>query len=276
MYSIIFVGGFGASFDYSKTMCQELQRIIQYKVYNMNLHHGFTLEEECQHILSGITHKSSKYIIIGFSTGCLIAMTLASLLPTEHIILCNPAEILTRLNYPFVNSLIDLDRCSTKYQNIETYRPMWDKSSKKKGNIYIKLLKNMWPIVDYVWYYAIRIIGSEKMASIYHYFIARHVNEPNADELTKVVFRKKMPDLRKTIVECILKPSLFEKIRIFDKKVHILQGIDDIIYTPYVKSLFYNNKNVILHRTHGDHHMIYHHPIMIANKLSNIIPQGCI
>lgn len=276
MHIILFISGFGASPDYSKTMCQELQRLTQYKVHNMNLHHGFTLEEECRHVLSKIRPSgSAKYIIIGFSTGCLIAMSLTKFLPTDRVILCNPAEILTRLNYSFANSLIDLETSAKMHRNLVSYRPIWDKLSKKTSKIFIRIWKNIWPLADLLWGCAIRILGPEYVAKIYYHFIARHVNEPAANEMAKLAFRQNLTDLRKTIIECILKPSLFEKIQGFDKSVHILEGMDDDIYVPYVKLLFDNNKNVSLHRTFGDHHMIYHHPISVANKLSSIIPRIC-
>ena len=74
--SIIFVGGFGASTNYSKRMCIELQRLSICKVYNFSLMHGCSLEEECANIISALSQNIPlhPYILIGFSTGCLIVM----------------------------------------------------------------------------------------------------------------------------------------------------------------------------------------------------------
>ena len=271
MTSIIFVGGFGGSSDYSKPMCIELQKITQKIVYNFNLQHGCTLEEECKYILSNINiniNKSQPVIVIGFSTGCLIAMELTKYVNIKTVVLCNPAEVVTRLNYPCMESLLDN---SPKTRNISTFLPIWQ--PQRTNRFSIILYKTLWKYIDQIWWLGKYFLGADKMSRIYYYLVARHVNEPRADELSKLLFQKNMKELRKTVTECLVKPSLIEKIRNFQGKIHIVQGFNDTLYIPYGNLLFYNNKNVLLHRTNGDHHMIYHHPKITAERIASIIPK---
>lgn len=266
MISIIFISGFAASNEYSLPMCRELQYLTQTRVYNFNLTHGCTLEEECINIVKSI--KGDRFILIGFSTGCLIAMELANknYINVYHIILCNPAEVLTRLNYPLLDSMLDTRPTS---KNILSFMPIWQPH--KYSMFALLLYKLLWRGLDILWMLSRYFLGAKLLSIIYYHFVARHVNEPHATELEKLLFQKDLKELRTTITECLLKPSLIENIRIYDRQIHILQGIEDILYIPYVNALFYHNKNVILHRVQGgDHHMIYHYPKLIAVRIASI------
>jgi pimeloyl-ACP methyl ester carboxylesterase len=269
MTSIIFVGGFGASSHYSEPMCRELQRLTQIPVYNFHLQHGCTLQEECIFIENHLKkYEKNRYILIGFSTGCLIVMELLKYLEVHQVILCNPAEILTRLNYPLVESLLEK---SEKTRNITTYSPIWEKESARFSKFSIFAWKLGWFLLDALWTFTRWTIGIKRMSQNYYHCVARHVNEPRADEFARLLFRKDLKDLRRTLTECLLKPSLHEKIRDWPGKVHIVQGLDDALYIPYGNLLFQHNKNVILHRTIGDHHMIYHYQKITAERIAAVI-----
>jgi len=271
MTSIIFIGGFAASNDYSLPMCRELQRLTQKRVYNFNLTHDYTLEEECITIINTCASNENlmeQIILIGFSTGCLIAMELASkqLINVYRIILCAPAEILTRLNYPLMESLIDN---APKTNNISSFMPIWQ--PQKYTGFSVLFYKMIWKVIDPLWRVGMYFLGANRLSKIYYHFVAQYVNEPYADEFAKLLFQKELHALRRTITECLLKPSLIEKIRNYDGRIDILQGMEDTLYIPYSNLLFYHNKNVILHRVQGaDHHMIYHYPKLIAERIASI------
>ena len=265
MASIIFVGGFGASVKYSEAMCMNLQRLTLRKVHNFSLCHGLTIEEECQAVLNALPNTSSSYVMMGFSTGCLIAMSLSRQLNTEQIILINPAEVLTRLNRNTLDFLVggrvESDR------NIATFVPIM-----KREGYSPSTLSNIWFVVKWVWWAAMLLIGKKRIAEWYYVKFAKGFNEPRADELQRIVFSSRpIDDLKKTLVECILKPSLQKMIAERDHRVFIVQGYDDLLYIPYVRAIYDRYKNVTLHRTPGDHHMIYHHPGTVSQKIAALI-----
>jgi len=268
--SIVFVGGFGASAHYSKKMCEALQNFSCRKVYNIPLHHGYTLAEECAYVLEQIKDDvSPSFILMGFSTGCLIAMTLTKHVQTEQVILCNPAEVLTRLNLTAVKSMVD-ERSLVEHRNIATYKPIWERFS--ANNYSVSLWKGVLWTAGWIWWGGKMLLGPSRLAKLYYHYVAQHVNEPRADELERLLFQQeKIGHLLTTLVECILKPSLFHMLREYRGRVHIVEGLEDLLYVPYVKLLFYQNKSVTWHRTCGDHHMIYHHPITTAQKISTLI-----
>jgi pimeloyl-ACP methyl ester carboxylesterase len=130
--SIVFVGGFGASVKYSEKMCSELQRITSRKVYNLSLHHGKTLEEECLLVIEHLKDNDSAfsvqtYTFMGFSTGCLIAARLSEMTPTSQLILINPAELITRMNLNILEALIDPSELPS-HRNLSTFLPMLRRS----------------------------------------------------------------------------------------------------------------------------------------------------
>jgi len=269
---IIFVSGFGASSDYAKPMCKELQRLTSRIVYNRCLLHGSTLDEECHDLLASChIDPCETYILIGFSTGCLVAMSLTKYLKTDRVILVNPAEVLTRMTLPFVESLVDKNVLAS-HKNTATYLPIWQTSSPKNPFWFLFWI-GFWHVADFLWWICNTIMGPKMMSRIYYFNIGKKVNEPFATELEKLLFQKpRLNILRKTIVECILKPSLYEKIREYGERVHIISGYNDELYKPYVSILFQQNANVTLHRTVGDHHMIYHYPIETAQRIAACIP----
>ena len=268
--SVVFVGGFGASTNYAERMCVELQRLLSRKVYNFSLLHGCTLEEECAHIISKLQGKglsSHPYILMGFSTGCLVVMRLSETISTQQVILLNPAEVLTRLNLNILESLVhpeDWDR----NENISTYLPMLQRSGYS-----VTQWKVLWSVFTCVWWLALTLLGSSRVAKLYYKHFGHGFHEPRADELERLLFapRRRLNDLRETLIECILKPSLQSLIRRADRTINIVEGDVDLLYIPYVRQLYHLNKNVLFHRTIGDHHMIYHHPVETAQKLSAVI-----
>ena len=118
--AIIFIGGFGASAAYSKDMCSALQRLTCRIVYNFPLVHGITLEDECIRVCEKLPDNTSFYILIGFSTGCVVATKLSvEYLCIEQLILVNPAEVLTRIDQNVLDSLIPPMK-HLEYRNIFT------------------------------------------------------------------------------------------------------------------------------------------------------------
>ena len=264
---IIYIGGFAASDNYSKQMCNYLQYITTYKVYNCSLLHGKDLEEECFFILSKIP-TGYPLIIVGFSTGCVIAMKIAiiKLHIVKQCILINPAELLTRLNKELIYSLVE---SPSNYMNIITFLPMF-----KKSNLSIRLWCFINYLINILWYLSINIFGSTVISNFYYYFFGKNFNEPRPEELSRVLFNKSYTFslFKKTLINCLIQPSLYSMIKTFKKRIHILYGSKDETYIPYVNSLNLSCDNIILHKFYnGDHHMIYHKPIEIANKLSAII-----
>lgn len=263
--SIIFIGGFGASTYYSQKMCLKLQQYTSRKVYNISLTHGLTLAEEVKAVLEVIHDKDSTYILMGFSTGCLVAMTLSKILRTEKLILVNPAEVLTRLNLNLLDSIVpdqDNDR------NVYTFKPIL-----KRTGLSVLSWKVIIFLFEWIWFIAMIFIGSKKLSELYYHYQARHVNEPRADEFELCLFKpgRRFKELIITLVECILKPSLIDLIRKTNRRIYIVQGNKDFLYIPYVTLIYNSFLHVTLHRTTGDHHMIYHHPIETAQRISTII-----
>jgi len=260
--SILFIGGFGGSKYYSHQMCCELQRLACCKVHNIPLHHGYTLEEECNYALDYLG-KCDRPILMGFSTGCVVAIELANRIHPSRVILINPAEVLTRMNGNVAKSMIaDIHR----YHNIATYMQVW------KSSFFQTLLwKGLWCVVDSVWWIGCKCIGSYWMAQLYYHYVGKHVNEPRPDELNRCLFQHPFSHLRKTIVECLIKPSLHEKIQKYPGKIDVLVGMEDFTYAPYVRLLCDRYKHILLHRMSGDHHMIYHHPRLTAYRVYGLI-----
>jgi hypothetical protein len=154
-------------------------------------------------------------------------------------------------------------------KNVETFIPMW----KRRANKWLSFIP--WKLVIFVilWLWCICriLIGPKIMAKIYYNLVARWCNEPLAEDLEESIFGRNLEDLLKTIIECIVKPSLFEKIKEYKNRVRMLVGYNDDLYHPYTRLLLERNANVTLHRTIGDHHMIYHHPRATALKVSCMI-----
>lgn len=251
-------------------MCVELQRLSCRKVYNFSLLHGCTLEEECSHIVSKLREQSlyaHPYILMGFSTGCLVVMRLSEMITTQQVILLNPAEVLTRLNLNILESMVHPKEWGGN-ENISTYLPML-----RRSGFSVIQWKVLWSVFTCIWWLALTLFGSSRVANFYYNVFGHGFHEPRADELERLLFapRRRLHDLRKTLIECILKPSLQSFIRRADRTIYIVEGDVDLLYIPYVKQLYHHNKNVIFHRTVGDHHMIYHHPLETAQKLSAVI-----
>jgi pimeloyl-ACP methyl ester carboxylesterase len=202
---------------------------------------------------------------MGFSTGCLVAMTLSKIILVEKVILINPAEVLTRLNLNLLDSIVN---DSDKDRNIYTFKPIL-----KRTGLSTIQWKIIWFLLQWIWFFAMTFIGSKKLSKLYYYYQARHVNEPRADELEKLLFKpgRRFNELITTLVECILKPSLIDLIRNTNRRIYIVQGNRDYLYIPYVNLIYQSFLNVTLHRTIGDHHMIYHHPNETAQRISTII-----
>jgi hypothetical protein len=148
--------------------------------------------------------------------------------------------------------------------------PIWKKL--KKPRWFSFLWKPVILFIDWIWWGCKKIMGPPLLAKIYYHYIGKPANEPDADELTNFCFQQDLANLRKTIIECIIKPCLYEKIQEYGRHIHIVEGFDDETYIPYTRLLFQQNPNVTLHRTLGDHHMIYHYPIETARKISSLIP----
>lgn len=287
--NIIYIGGFAASTNYSEPMCRELQKITLCKVYNFPIHHGLTLYNECYQIYlyfneNKLINYEKPFIIIGFSTGCVIATKLSEFIPTKSIILINPAEVLTRMTNNMLYSVIPFYECA-KYSNISSYFSIFDKNfSSRNDNIkilqkvkqyfYIFSWKSFWKIMSWNRWIAIKLFGPKTVASYYYKYYGSKCNEPHISELMKSLFSPKRNffDMLKTIVECLIKPNLYKLINNSKvNKIHIIQGKQDKLYIPYANLLFNYNKKILYHQMTGNHHMIYHHPIETANKISAVL-----
>lgn len=274
-YNIIYIGGFAATKNYSQSMCKELQKITNCKVYNFAIHHGLTLNEECYKIFlflkeNDLIFMKKPYILIGFSTGCLIATQLSEYIPTKSIILINPAELLTRMNKSLLYSLIPPNEC-VYYSNINSYFSIFNK---KVHKFYINSWKFFWKCMSWSHWLVIKFFGSKNVASFYYNYFGKKNNEPRADELMHSLFSstRKFTDMLKTLVECLVKPNLYDLInRSKINKIHIIQGKKDYLYIPYGNILFNYNKKILYHNTIGNHHMIYYYPIETARKISAVL-----
>ena len=270
--NVVFVAGFGASPYYSEQMCRETQRLTSRKVHNLSLKHGLTLEEECNFLIGelnklDVVRVDRPLILMGFSTGCVVVMRLSVSIPTAQVILINPAELLTRLNLNLLESFVDPKEFQY-HRNISSYLPIL----RRVGYSAI-VWKLVWSFIGVVFWILLSVWGSSNVARFYYKNFGEGFHEPRADELEKLLFKpgRRFDDLTRTLMECIVKPSLHEMISNSSMKVHIVEGYSDLLYIPYTNLLFEANPNVILHKTIGDHHMIYHHPIETAQKLSSII-----
>ncbi len=270
--SIVFVGGFGASTKYAEPMCLELQRLCQKRVYNFQLRHGLSLEEECRAVVAKLeamdeAYAVNSYTVMGFSTGCLVAMRLSEVLDTEGVVLINPAELLTRMNLNLLESLIAPSEIA-KARNVSTYAPMLRRSG---YSAYTWRL--LWLYFGVMFRLALLVFGSKRISEYYFKNFGSGWHEPRPDELQRLIFapNRRLQDLLTTLTECLLKPSLYEAILRAQRTVHIVEGEGDLLYIPYVRVLLQACSNTQFHRTIGDHHMIYHHPVETAHKLSFLI-----
>ena len=273
-FSIVFIGGFGASSRYAEAMCFELQRLSQKRVFNFQLQHGLTLEEECRVIVAKLkamdeTFPVNSYTIIGFSTGCLVAMRLSEILNAEGVVLINPAELLTRMNLNLLESLIAPADISNS-RNVATYAPMLRRSGYSQFS-----WRLLWLYFGLMFRFALFVFGSRRISEYYFKNFGSRWHEPRPDELQRLIFSpdRRLQDLLITLTECLLMPSLYEMIVRAQRTVHIVEGEADLLYIPYIKVLTETCLNTLFHRTIGDHHMIYHHPVETAQKISFLIKE---
>lgn len=95
------IGGFGASASYLDAFAKRLSVLTKYPVQIFPLIHGLTLDGEVSAILTNPLF-SGTTIVIGFSTGSIVAMRLSSIYQINHLILCCPAEINSRTDESFL------------------------------------------------------------------------------------------------------------------------------------------------------------------------------
>jgi len=267
LYDIIYVSGFGASVNYSKEFCETLQQITQMRVLNLSLQHGITLEEEAQRVETHINEINRNPItLIGFSTGCYVCLTLAIKYPNRiRIILCNPAEIVTRLTK---ETLAVICPDWNKYPYLVSTRLLI--KTDKKTEMYWKVVIMIFAII---WFIG-TTISNGIISHIYYHIHGKYVNEPRPNELEKLLFTLPFHDVLKTVRECLVKTNYHELFRAYSRTnintIHILVGKEDF-YRHFSNHIAQHFSPVITHATLGDHHFIYHFPIYSAYKISSII-----
>lgn len=266
---IIVVGGFGASENYTKRFAQYLQYYTMRPVINCALFHGKTFKEEVTSIINKIqqTKYTGSFVIMGFSTGCMIALELSNHLKTEFIILCNPAEILTRFSYEFISSALQITSVTgidVIPEHIRDLKPAM-KTSKVSKNIWIfclKLFFTIWTIIMY-------LLGSLRMAQLYYRLLGKNFKEPHFHELKRVVFSTKFEDLLYTISDCLLRQNVMRLLKNCKRPITILLGKND--HYSHLSNHILEYHYCKVKRVDGNHHMLYHKPIESALAAADII-----
>ena len=281
MPPILVVGGFGASPGYFSAFAAALRAETGRAVLVLALRHGLSLEDECEHALaracaSGCLPPAAPpappppAVLLGFSTGCVVAAALAARyahrLTCAQLILCNPADVMWRMSAPFLRALVPA--APAPLARLARHLPLMRRGSGTWGE---GLWRALWPLLGAAWGAAQQCMGPLRCARIYYHLHARHVNEPHAEELSALVFRTRLADLRTTVVECLVHASLAALLRQLQGiRVFIVAGREDF-YRHFSCHLAGALEHASLHRTRGDHHMLYHHPRECALRVAALL-----
>jgi hypothetical protein len=258
--SIIVIGGFGSSSKYNYEFCKYLQYYSQYPVININLVHGCSYKKEMNNITKQIKSNYNN-ILIGFSTGCTMVLKLAQIIHVKQIILCNPAELLTRLSYNFMKSITNY-KC---IEHIDRYKILMKKSIIPAWvfDIIICIISVIWDILIF--------ISSKLCAYIYYNLYGYYIGEPNIDELQRIIFSIRFNKLKLTIVECLIKHNVNDIIKNTNIRINIIVGKEDY-YIKFSEHLYNNfENNIRIKKIDGCHHMLYHKSKQCANIINNLI-----
>jgi len=263
---IVVIGGFGGSQHYMANFIKYLQYKTLRPVLNCSLLHGAAFEIEVTNIIIKIhkTNYKKPFVIIGFSTGCVVALEVSKTIKTEYLILCNPAELLTRFPYECISAIL---QGNDTPRHIEKYQPTIRKSKMGQPvwNFCLRLFCILWTTILY-------FIGSRKMAEIYYRCLGKYVNEPRPAELTRVVFSRKIGDLFVTINECLLQQNINDLVRECKSTIHVVVGEKDsyLHVSNHIANNF-PNKNIRFKKMKGDHHTLHNNPKYAATEISEII-----
>jgi len=263
---IIIVGGFGASENYTKRFAQYLQYYTMRPVINCALLHGKPFEEEIEAVIKRIKYNGS-FVLLGFSTGCMIVLELSKRIKTEFIILCNPAEILTRFSYEFISSALQITSVTGNDvipEHIRALKPAM-KISKVSKDIWIfclKLFFTIWTIIMY-------LLGSHRMAQLYYTLLGKNFNEPHFHELKRVVFSTRFERLLYTITDCLLRQNIMKLLKECKRPITILLGTKD--HYSHLSNHILEHHFCKVKKMDGNHHMLYHKPKDSALAAADII-----
>jgi len=183
---------------------------------NHSLRHGIALKEANYIEENFLSHiKGRNLTFIGFSTGCYVCLLLAAKYPMKTILLCNPAEIVTRLSKTSLEVLCP-DWYLYPYVK-DTHRLI------KRGTNTTMYWWAMQVMVSVIWYIG-TCISCRCMSHIYYQIHGKHVNEPRPDELERGLFRHPFHSLQTTITECLVKTDYHT---CQSGKIHLLVGAND-------------------------------------------------
>jgi len=263
---IIIVGGFGASENYTKRFAQYLQYYTMRPVINCALLHGKTFEEEIEAVIKRIKYNGS-FILVGFSTGCMIVLELSKRVKTEFIILCNPAEILTRFSYDFISSALQITSITGNDvipKHIRYLKPAMkiSKVSKDIWFFWLKLFFTIWTTVMY-------FLGSLRMAQLYYILLGKNFKEPHFHELKRVVFSTRFEHLLYTITDCLLRQNIMKLLKDCKRPITILLGTND--HYSHLSKHIMEHYYCKVKRIEGNHHILYHKPLESALATADII-----
>ena len=299
--AIVIVGGLGASKFYFAKFAGALSQAAGQRVITIELLHGVSLEAECDNVMRVLVRDSQRlakggngnrvsirsgdaasrtevvsYDLLGFSTGCIVASSLSLMLrEAEHpcvqirmLILVNPAELLFRFSR---NVLLAIMPDAARFPHVSARMELLPTGS-------LSVWACRWAIfvAAGIWNSSIYFLGSALTARIYYHLHARHVNEPTADELSRLAFRKRLQEIVVTATDCIIKPNLpliLRRLGEQGQRVFIVAGREDF-YEHFSSRLAAELPNVTLHRLVGDHHVLYHHPISSASRVWGLMSRG--
>lgn len=236
---------------------------------NHTLRHGLDADAEVASVIRCLPppDRQATRILVGFSTGCAIALLVASELAGARtrgrvrVVLCNPASLLPRLTPALLCWMVPGARASVSLAHPHWQPLLGARPRTSTGIESTWAWARAWAWMDVLWGLACLlhfIFPARWLATVYYWIWGRLVNEPRPEELAKIVFRLHPRRLLHTVTSCLVVPdlqALIRRARSLDVDVRLVVGQKD-----YYQSFSTDLASVPLFRARGDHHMLHHHP----------------
>jgi pimeloyl-ACP methyl ester carboxylesterase len=242
------------------------------------LQHGLALEEEADAILRRHAHTRGPLLLLGFSTGCTLAMYLA-----RHPALSGRVRQVVLVGPACLQTMLD-DRTRRWIQREAHPNP--DGGKMESESAWVPIMHRRygawgawWRWVQVAgWYWTLRAarllrVPPSFLACLYHRWFGRDVEDPPAAELARTFFRLCPSELRTTVDQCLLRVDLTGWIRRYPGTVDVLVGHTDTYgaYSKFLFDCFGLEGRVRLHRAEGNHHMLFHRPQASALRLAAML-----
>jgi len=265
--SIVVIGGFGSSRAYMAEFAEALHGCWPCGLATLKNHplrHGMDAEDEAACVLRGLPTgggdlEGRTTILVGFSTGCAVALMAADRLRTVcgpmciRVVLCNPATLVHRLSAPVLSWMLTSGRTTpspdahVEGQQSSAPGPWRARAETWLAEGLLGLFGLLHALVPHAW-----------LATLYYWAWGRHVNEPGPEELAKTVFRLHPRVLLHTLSACLVRPDLEGLIVRLSADIRLMVGVHDY-YRTFAAGLA-KRTSARLFWAWGDHHMLHHFP----------------